>query len=313
MGEPTTRRSIDLPAGRVDYREVGPADGPPVVLVHGFLVDEGVWADVPQRLAERGFRVLAPTWPLGAHRTPMAADADLSPLGVARIVGSFLDALDLRDVTLVGNDTGGALCQFLITDTDTDGTGGTDGAARVGRLVLTDCDAFEVFPPFPFDLLVRLARHPGPTRVALAATRWARFRTGPFGFGALVGRRLTAAETLPWVAPYLGDPGVRRDVARFARAWRPADLAAVGRRLPAFDRPVLLCWAPGDRFFRIALAHRLAAAFPDARLVEVEGARTFVALDDPARVAGEIAGFAAVPGEPDTASDPGAPAPSAAR
>jgi pimeloyl-ACP methyl ester carboxylesterase len=239
----------------------------------------------------------------------MAAGADLSPLGIARIIGSFLDALGLRDVTLVGNDTGGALCQFLITD----GADGAGGGARVGRLVLTDCDAFEVFPPFPFDLLLRLARHPGPTRVALAATRWARFRTGPFGFGSLVDRRLTAAETLPWVAPYLGDPGVRRDVARFARAWRPADLVAVGRRLPAFDRPVLLCWARDDRFFRIALAHRLAAAFPDARLVEVEGARTFIALDDPARVAGEIAGFATGSDDPDGAPDQGAPAPAAAR
>src|SRR5687768_4283636 len=106
MGE-SARRSIDLPTGRIDYRELGPADGPTAVLVHGFLVDDGVWADVPERLAARGMRVLAPTWPLGAHRTPAAAVADLSPLGVARIIGSFLAALDLRDVTLVGNDTGG--------------------------------------------------------------------------------------------------------------------------------------------------------------------------------------------------------------
>ncbi|MCO1653896.1 alpha/beta fold hydrolase [Pseudonocardia humida] len=281
MGEPATRRPIDLPTGRIDYRELGPADGPPVVLVHGFLVDDGVWADVPERLAARGLRVLAPTLPLGAHRTPAAADADLSPRGIARIVLSFLEALDLHDVTLVGNDTGGAICQFVLDE----------DASRVGRLVLTNCDAFEVFPPFPFDLLLRLARHPGPTRVALAATRWARFRTGPFGFGALVARRPTAAETLPWITPYLTDPGVRRDVARFARAWRPADLAAVGGRLAAFDRPVLLCWAPRDRFFRIGLAHRLRDAFPDARLVEVDQARTFLALDQPGRLAGEIAGF----------------------
>jgi pimeloyl-ACP methyl ester carboxylesterase len=300
-----TRRTVDLPAGTIAYQEHGPADGPPVVLVHGFLVDEGVWADVPQRLAARGFRVLAPTWPLGSHRIPMAADADLSPRGAARIIGAFLAALGLRGVTLVGNDTGGALCQFLVTD----GTDGTDDAARVGRLVLTDCDAFEVFPPFPFDLLVRLARHPGPTRVALAANRWARLRTGPLGYGALVARRLTAAETLPWITPYLTDAGVRRDVTRFTRAWRADDLAAVGRRLPGFDRPVLLCWAPGDRFFRIALARRLAAAFPDARLVEVEGARTFVALDRPDVLAAEIAGFAGGSDIPDT----GAPAPRAAR
>jgi pimeloyl-ACP methyl ester carboxylesterase len=57
--------------------------------------------------------------------------------GVARLVAEFLDRLDLHDVTLVGNDTGGALVQLLMRD----------GAARVGRVVLASCDAFDNFPP----------------------------------------------------------------------------------------------------------------------------------------------------------------------
>ncbi len=66
-----------------------------------------------------------------------AGDADLSLPGIARLVAEFLDRLDLRDVTLVGNDTGGALVQLLMCD----------GAARVGRVVLVSCDAFDNFPP----------------------------------------------------------------------------------------------------------------------------------------------------------------------
>jgi pimeloyl-ACP methyl ester carboxylesterase len=281
MDRSGTRRSIELAAGSIGYREAGPADGPPVVFVHGFLVDDTLWSDVPQRLAERGFHTFAPTWPLGAHPTAMRPDADLSPRGVARIVLAFLEAHDLHDVTLVGSDTGGAICQFVLDE----------DASRIGRLVLTNCDAFEVFPPFPFDLLFRLGRHPRPARAVLGATRSARVRTSKLGFGWLVRRKLTAAETLPWVTPYLTDAGVRADVARFARAWRPADLADVATRLPAFPKPVLLCWAPADRFFTIALGRRLQAAFPNARLVEVDGARTFVSLDQPARLAREVADF----------------------
>ncbi len=82
------------------------------------------------------------------------------------------------------------------------------------------------------------------------------------------------------------------DVSRFARAVRPADLAAVGTRLSQFSRPVKLCWAPEDRFFRISLARRLASAFPNATLAEIPGARTFLPLDQPGQLAVEIADFA---------------------
>ncbi|GAB2985749.1 alpha/beta fold hydrolase [Nocardioides montaniterrae] len=285
MGTAGTRRSIELPAGTVHYRESGPAEGPAVVLVHGFLVDDTLWSDVPERLAEQGFRTFAPTWPLGAHRTAMRPDADLSPRGVARIVASFLDALDLRDVVLVGNDTGGAVCQLLLGV----------GEERIGRLVLTNCDAFEAFPPAPFNVLFRAARHPGLARALMRPMRSARLRNGLLGFGPLVARSLTAAETLGWVMPYVDDAGVRDDVARFARGWTGRELVDAESWLSRFDRPVLLCWGPSDRFFTLALGQRLAAAFPDARLVEIPDALTFVALDQPERLARKIAAFARVP------------------
>ncbi|CAI9419478.1 alpha/beta fold hydrolase [Nocardioides sp. T2.26MG-1] len=278
------QHTIDLPTGTLHYREAGPADGPVVVLVHGFLVDDTLWADIPERLADRGLHTLAPTWPLGAHRTAMSAGADLSPRGIARIVVSFLDRLGLTDVTLVGNDTGGAVSQ-LVLDED---------PSRVARVVLTNCDAFDTFPPFPFNLLFRLARHPWAARAVLQTMRPAALRNSPLGFGWLVKRPLTAAETRGWLAPYLSDAGVRRDVAAFARAWRASDLAEADTWLPRFTSPVLLCWAPEDRFFRIGLAHRLAETLPDARLVEIPDARAFVALDQPARLADEIAGFVGV-------------------
>lgn len=269
---------IDLPAGTVHYRVAGPADGPPVVFVHGFLVDTNLWSDVPDRLAQAGYRTFAPTWPLGAHTTAMKPDADLSPRGIAKVVVSFLEALDLTDVVLVGSDTGGAVSQLVLDE----------APHRVGRLVLTNCDAFDTFPPFPFNHLFRLARHERPARLVLQSMRPAFLRNSKLGFGWLVRRDLAPDESRAWVTPYLTGAGVRRDVARFARGWSPDDLAGSADWLSKFDRPVLLCWAPGDPFFKLRLAQQLERTFPDATLVEFEGARTFVSLDQPEKLADEI-------------------------
>src|SRR4029078_11633500 len=108
--------TVTIPAGTLHYRRAGPADSttPPVVFVHGFLVDSRLWDRVADRLAAAGIRSYLVDSPAGSHPTQMGRDADLSPLGVARLVNEVIDALGLRDVTLVGNDTGGADCQLLL-------------------------------------------------------------------------------------------------------------------------------------------------------------------------------------------------------
>lgn len=221
-----TKKEITLPAGRLDFHETGPEKGPVVVFVHGLLVDHTLWSDVPERLAQRGFRCFAPTWPMGSHRTAMNPGTDLSPRGIARIVLAFLEAQDLRDITLVGNDSGGAVCQFLIDE----------DPARIGRLVLTNCDAFEVFPPAPFDQLVRLCRHPGIAGTLLQCMRSPKLRK--LVFGLLTRQDLEPTQTLTWVTPYLTDAGVRRDVAAFARGAQASDLIDFSRlsRIPGSSR-----------------------------------------------------------------------------
>src|ERR1700728_453806 len=105
---------ITLPQGTLAYRAVGPAESPypPVVFIHGFLVDGRLWNGVADLLADAGVRCYQPDLPLGSHKQAMNLDADLSPQGIAALIDRFLEELELDDVTLVGNDTGGALCQF---------------------------------------------------------------------------------------------------------------------------------------------------------------------------------------------------------
>src|SRR5262249_17805562 len=124
---------ITLSAGIIEYEDTG-GTGPVVVLLHGLAMDGSLWRKVVQELRQ-GLRCVVPTMPLGSHRQPMREDADLSPHGLAKLQAEFLEALDLREVTLVGNDSG--IFQL------------TAGCypERIARLVLTPCEAFENFPP----------------------------------------------------------------------------------------------------------------------------------------------------------------------
>jgi pimeloyl-ACP methyl ester carboxylesterase len=271
--------TIDLPHGTINYRVAGPDDAkPPVVFVHGFLVNGELWHGVQDALARNGVRSYAPDWPLGSHTIPMNADADQTPRGLARTIISFLEALDLDDVTIAGNDSGGALTQFVL---DTDHT-------RIGRVVLTNCDAFDNFPPSPFDKLMAAGSTAAGLLALLTPTRVTAVRHSPAGFGLLVNSKLDAAMTRRWVEPALENAGVRRDTAKFLKGIKPAELLDVSTRLTAFAKPVLLVWGNADRFFKLEFAQRLADLFPQGRLVAVEGGRTFIPLDDPVRVAEEI-------------------------
>lgn len=273
----------DLPQGRLAYRAAGPASSsrPPVVFVHGVLVDARLWGPVAERLAAAGIRSYAPTLPLGAHQWPMSANADLSPEGIARLILDFISALGLNDVTIVGNDTGGAICQLML---------GT-GTSLVSSAVLTNCDAFGTFPPKALAPLFRALRHPGLVAGLVPALRSEKMRHGPLAFGPLSSGPLDPDLTLSWLQP-LADKAIRRDLAKFARGVHPRVLLDAATRFGQFTGPVRILWGEDDPFFRTRLGQQLSEAFPHATLTTVPGGRTFLPLDRPEEVAGEIAAAA---------------------
>jgi pimeloyl-ACP methyl ester carboxylesterase len=268
-----------LPQGTIHYRDTG--SGEPIVFVHGLLVNGDLWRKVTPALS-REFRCIAPDFPLGSHRTPMAADADLSPPGVARLISDFLDALELDGVTLVGNDTGGAICQLVAAH----------HPGRLGRLVLTPCDAYENFLPPAFRPLQYGAHVPGLITALVQGARIGAIRRGPLGFGLLIKHRPMDDEALRgYLAPFLADSGVRRDALKVLRGISNRQTIEAAERLRTFDRPTLIAWAPEDRFFKLRFAERLASDIPNARLIRIEDSLTFVPEDQPERLAEAIAGF----------------------
>jgi pimeloyl-ACP methyl ester carboxylesterase len=279
-------KAVELDAGRIHYRESG--SGPAIVFAHGLLVDGTLWRKVTPFLADR-FRCVVPDLPLGSHREPMRPDADLTPPGVARILADFVASLDLQDVTLVGNDTGGAISQIVAAN----------HPERLGRLVLTPCDAYENFlPPF-FRPLQYAARVPGLLTAMVQPMRLRALQRGPLGFGLLISPDAIEPDVLDsWIRPFLSDGGVRRDTIEFLRSISNRYTLEAAEKLRGFDRPTLIAWAPEDRFFKLRYAERLAAEMPNARLVRIENSRTFVSEDQPERLAEEIATFAGAAGAP---------------
>jgi len=272
--------TIDLPIGPVDYRDLGPraADAPVAVFVHGFLVNATLWDAVAEKLAADGVRCILPDWPLGAHRRPANPGAVLSPLTVAGAVTGLLDALDLQHVVLVGSDTGGSLCQLALR-------GDTH---RVRGLVLTNCDAFEQFPPRFFVPLFTLARYRAAVWTLAQQTRLRAVRHSPLGFGPLLNRPRPAGLTRGWIQPLLDSAAIRRDVTRFARGMQRTELVNAATWLSRFQGPVHLVWGTRDKHFTIGLGRRLASAFPSAHLDEVADATTFVPIDRPDTVVNAV-------------------------
>jgi pimeloyl-ACP methyl ester carboxylesterase len=270
------RQEIQLEAGKIRYREAG--KGKPIVFVHGYLVDGRLWDGVVDRLSDR-FRCLAPDWPFGAQQVPMNPNADLSPRGIARLIAEFIERLELEDVTVVGNDSGGAISQVLAAN----------HPERVARLALTNCDTHENFPPGIFKAMPPLAKLPGgmtalsaPFRIPFVARQ---------AFAPFARTKIPDELIASWMRPATQDSGVMHDTKKVTAGMNKRHTLAAAKKLQTSDIPLRLLWAPGDKFFPLKYAERLAAEVPNAEIVQIENAKTFVPLDQPQRVADEIAAF----------------------
>ena len=271
-------RELALRQGAVRYLSVG--SGPAIVFVHGALVNANLWRKVVAELSA-DFRCVTLDLPFGSHVVPMAPDADLSPPAVADLIADAIEALELDDVTLVGNDTGGAICQIVVTRRP----------ERIGALVLTSCDAFDNFPPKLMKPIMPLLSHAALLRATLAPARARAVQRAIFG--ALAKRPVEPEVLDSYALPAVTSGDVRRDLARFMAGLDKRHTLEAAERLPAFDRPALIAWSREDRFFPPDHGERLAELLPQGRLEWIEDSRTFSPEDQPARVAELVASLSA--------------------
>jgi len=273
---------IDLGEAKLRYYDRG--EGPPVVFVHGLLANAYLWRKVVPDIAAAGYRCLAPDWPLGSHTVPVP-EADLTPAGVASLVAAFLNTLHLENVTVVANDTGGAITQILMTRYPD----------LVSRVVLTPSDCYDQFLPSFLKALTQVARIPGSMRLVTEALRVRALHPLPIAFGWLAKRPLPREVMDVYLQPSRRDPAIRKDLRRFVKAVDKSYTLQAAKSFPSFTKPVLLAWAGEDRFFPLSLAHRLAKDLPNATLKTIDDCYTFVPEEQPGQLTGLILAFVRAP------------------
>ena len=290
MNEPHRWRSpllgeshrLSLPQGTVEYFRRG--SGRPLVFAHGWLANANLWRNVIDRLADR-FDCIVLDLPFGAHRIGLEPGADLSAEGCGALIAGALDALGLEDVTLVGNDSGGAYSQIALAR-------GVDG---VERLVLTSCETpYDEFPPQPFDGLPAAARDPETLHQLLSALEDPEVRKLPVAFGLLVKHPLDQEASDSYALPCARDPDVLHDTAKVMAGASTEVVHRAGATLiESWTKPTLLIWSSEDPVFPLEHARRYADALPNAELVEIDDSYSFTPEDQPAAVADALASFAA--------------------
>jgi len=274
---------LELSAGTIDYEDTG-GSGPVIVFAHGLMMDGSQWRKVVEDLRS-DYRCVLPTLPLGGHRHPMRADADLSMRGIAEMLGEFIERLDLREITLVMSDWGGP--QLLV---------GSRYDDRIARLVICSCEAFDNVPPKgPAKLLPYIARVPGGIFAAVLPFRVDRLRRLPITYGYLSKQPVPREVMDRWFGPVLSQRGVRRDLGKYVRsaAQGRRELLGAARTLASFDRPALVVWAGEDRMMPIEHGRRLVELLPQGRLVEIPDSYTLLSEDQPARLTAHLREFLA--------------------
>lgn len=263
--------------GTIDFRDIG--EGPVIVFLHLVLAEASHWDRMPPLLP--GFRCILPTLPMGAHRLPADDGADLSADGLARAVADLLDHLDVDDVTLVGNDSGGAIAQVVAAN----------HPERLGRLVLTNCDMYDAFPPRIFGYFRILPYIPGGMALLGRTLKIRALWRLPFVFGRLT-NEVDPVKVDRWADALLANKAVRRDVRTVIKGFGPDVTNGAAAALRTTELPILVAWGADDKAFTPALARRFCDEIPTAELVMIENCKTLVCWDQPERLAQLIADFA---------------------
>ncbi|GAC1404551.1 MAG: alpha/beta fold hydrolase [Mycobacterium sp.] len=271
---PTQRCRVD--GLDIEYTDTG--TGPTVLFVHGVYVTGALWNDIIAELG-RGFRCIAPTWPLGAHSTSTEG-ADLGAEAAAQRIVHFIEQLDLTDVTVVANDTGGGLVLTTLGDPSLD-------TSRIARLVLTNCDSYEHFPPGSFAQIVKLCRL-SPAAGGLVIRLLASGPGQSFFLKAVSKHPPSRDRQRELFGAFATSAAARRDAVALTASLDPKLTLRAAPAIEAFDRPVTLTWGTDDKLFPLDHARRLRDAFPRATLIEIPDCSTFVMLDAPQTLAAAI-------------------------
>jgi pimeloyl-ACP methyl ester carboxylesterase len=259
-----TRKHVQTSSGRISYMERG--NGPIALFVHGVLLNSHLWRHQLAGLAD--IRRCIAVDLLAHGDTEIAADQNVSVTANAEMLRQFLDALKIDQVDLVGNDSGGGICQIFAAVYP----------ARVRSLTLTNCDTHDNWPPDAFKPFLAMAANGGLQRTLTAMLSDKSVYRSPDALGPAYEdpKRLSDEDIEAYLRPFLRSQQRTRDLQRFLAAFDNKHTLAVQDRLKSLQAPTLIVWGTDDVYFDLKWSHWLAENIPGTRRrVEFTGARIF--------------------------------------
>lgn len=258
------RKRVETPSGRISYLEQG--RGPVALFVHGVLLNSHLWRN--QLAALSDIRRCIALDLLAHGDTEIVPDQNVSVTANAEMLTQFLDALKVDQVDLVGNDSGGGICQIFAALYP----------GRVRSLTLTDCDAHDNWPPEAFKPFLAMAANGGLHRTLEAMLSDKSIYRSPDALGPAYEdpARLKDEDIEAYLRPFVKSERRIRDLQRFLAAFDNKHTLAIEDRLKTLKAPTLIVWGTDDVYFDVKWSHWLAENIPGTRRrVEFKGARIF--------------------------------------
>ncbi|MCM2333139.1 MAG: alpha/beta fold hydrolase [Anaeromyxobacteraceae bacterium] len=260
-------RHVQVGEHRLAYRRAG--EGEPVLLVHGITTSSFLWEGVMARLSASGRHDLVAVDLLGCGESDKPLQASYSIKAHADLLGRFASALGLGRLHVVGHDLGGGVAQIMAVR--------QPGLLR--SLAVVNTVGYDFWPVQPITAL----RTPVVREIMMAAL-------DAGAFTMLVRRGLfhkalaTPALMARYLAPLRTAEG-RKAFVHFARCLDNANLMEIAPDLRRLRIPALIVWGLADTYLSSAIADRLAADIPGARLERLAEAGHFSPIDAPDRLA----------------------------
>jgi pimeloyl-ACP methyl ester carboxylesterase len=260
-----SRHIVETPSGRISYIEQG--KGEVALFVHGVLLNGHLWRHQLQDLSD--IRRCIAVDLLAHGDTEIAPDQDVSVTANAKMLKEFLDALNVNQVDLVGNDSGGGIAQIFAALYP----------ERVRSLTLTDCDTHDNWPPEAFKPFLAMSAAGGlrGTLEALLSDKSIYRSAQALGPAYENPERLSDESIETYLRPFVGTTQRTRDLERFLAAFDNQHTLVIEERLKTLTAPTLIVWGTDDAYFDVKWSHWLADNIPGTRRrVELRGARIFV-------------------------------------
>jgi pimeloyl-ACP methyl ester carboxylesterase len=259
-----TTHSIETASGRISYVEAG--SGPVALFVHGVLLNKHLWRHQLAGLSD--IRRCIAVDLLAHGDTEIKPNQDVSVTANAIMLREVLDALQIDQVDIVGNDSGGGIAQIF----------SALYPERVRSLTLTNCDTHDNWPPEAFKPFLDMAAAGGLSDTLNALLSDKSIYRSPGALGPAYERPENISDTDIdiYLRPLVRSEQRTHDLRRFLAAFDHSHTMAIESRLRHLQAPTLIVWGTDDVYFPVNWAHWLAEAIPGAKPpVELLGARIF--------------------------------------